>query len=175
VVVHLEVKFEVKVFCLKKYLFFRQKRKKKYFARKNIFFFRQKRKKKYFVDKYFFSEAKEEKNNSTGVYKYISIRIPLDYIFDCRIKKYILLIYYKPWNVNTLLNWHYDTCYKEIFTKTVYVRVKYQLSMSRFIRDRSTVCLSFLTNVFIWEVSGGCLGKRVGTPILHRSSRGRPL
>ena len=58
---------------------------------------------------------------------------------------------------------------EEIFTKTVYVRVKYQLSMSRFIRDRSTVCLSFLTNVFIcWEVSGGCLGKRVGTPILHR-------
>ena len=30
--------------------------------------------------------------------------------------------------------------------------------MSRFIRDRSTVCLSFITNVFIWE--GGCLGDK---------------
>jgi len=66
----LEVKFDVKVFFLEKYLFFQAKEEKKYFA-----------------EKYFFAEAKEEKNNSTGVYKYISIRIPLDYIFDCRIKK----------------------------------------------------------------------------------------
>jgi len=79
-----------------KNIFLQAKEEKKYFARKNISFFQAKEEKKYFVDKYFFSEAKEEKNNSTGVYKYISIRIPLDYIFDCRIKKYILLIYYKP-------------------------------------------------------------------------------
>jgi len=32
----------------------------------------------------------EEKNNSTGVYKYISIRIPLDYIFDCIKKVYFV-------------------------------------------------------------------------------------
>ena len=44
---------------------------------------------------FFLERSLNEENNSTGVYKYISIRIPLDYIFDC-IKKYILLIYYKP-------------------------------------------------------------------------------
>jgi len=45
--------------------------------------------------RFFLERSLNEENNSTGVYKYISIRIPLDYIFDC-IKKYILLIYYKP-------------------------------------------------------------------------------
>jgi len=32
----------------------------------------------------------KKKNNSTGVYKYISIRIPLDYIFDCIKKVYFV-------------------------------------------------------------------------------------
>jgi len=38
----------------------------------------------------FLERSLNEENNSTGVYKYISIRIPLDYIFDCIKKVYFV-------------------------------------------------------------------------------------
>jgi len=93
--IFLQAKEEKKVFCPEKYLFFRQKRKKVFCPEKYLFFQAKEGEKSILSINIFFG-GKRGKNNSTGVYKYISIRIPLDYIFDCRIKKYILLIYYKP-------------------------------------------------------------------------------
>jgi len=88
VVVHLEVKFDVKVFCLKKISFFRQKRKKSILPGKISFFQAKEEKsilpgkisffsgkrggKKYFVDKYFFWRQKRKKqfNWSVQIYFY---------------------------------------------------------------------------------------------------------